>query len=205
MPPRYEEYLDHVLIPNGMLKDRMEKMASDIIASLEKDGASSVTLLCVLKGGFKFFADLIDELESNIRARGITLPFSMDFVRVQSYVNDASVTEPVITALDKPSLCRDKDILVVEDIIDTGKTMRYLLQYLCTLRPRSIRVASLLLKRTPLNCGYKPDFAGFEIPDRFVVGYAFDYNDNFRDMHHVCVINEKGKKKFAAPLDHSPG
>ncbi|KAA3673039.1 hypoxanthine phosphoribosyltransferase [Paragonimus westermani] len=161
MAPRYESYVDHVLIPNGMVKDRIEKMALNIVTSFGNDKARSVTLLCVLKGGFRFLADLIHALESTIMARGTSLPMSMDFARIKSYV----------------------DILVVEDIIDTGKTMRYLLKYLESLSPRSVKVASLLLKRTPLSSGYKPDFTGFEIPDRFVVGYAFDYNDHFRDMH----------------------
>ncbi|KAF7255698.1 hypothetical protein EG68_07182 [Paragonimus skrjabini miyazakii] len=200
MAPRYENYVDHVLIPNGMVKDRIEKMALNIVTSFGNDKARSVTLLCVLKGGFRFLADLIHGLESTIRARGTSLPMSMDFARIKSYVNDKSVHEPIFTGLENPEQYRDKDILVVEDIIDTGKTMRSLLKYLESLSPRSVKVASLLLKRTPLSNGYRPDFTGFEIPDRFVVGYAFDYNDHFRDIHHICVINDDGKKKFAMPF-----
>lgn len=65
-------------------------------------------------------------------------------------------------------------------------------------KPKSVRVASLLVKRTPHSCGYKPDYAGFEIPNHFVVGYALDYNEYFRDLQHICVINEAGKAKYAA-------
>ncbi|TGZ61994.1 hypothetical protein CRM22_007678 [Opisthorchis felineus] len=183
LPPRYANYVESVLIPNGMLKDRIEKLALDIVTSFENDNARSLTLLCVLKGGFKFLADLVDGLELTIRARETSITMSMDFVRIKSYVNDKSHHEPVLTGLDDPKTLKGKDILVVEDIIDTGNTMKVLLNYLETLSPRSVRVASLLVKRTPLSSGYTPDFAGFEIPDRFVVGYAFDYNDHFRDMH----------------------
>ncbi|VDP94596.1 unnamed protein product [Echinostoma caproni] len=119
--PRYANYVTNVLIPNGMIKDRqvIEKLALDIVTSLEKGNARSVTLLCVLKGGFKFLGDLIAALESTIRARETILPLSVDFLRIRSYV----------------------DLLVVEDIIDTGKTMSCLLSYLKKLSPRSIRVA----------------------------------------------------------------
>jgi hypoxanthine phosphoribosyltransferase len=84
-----------------------------------------------------------------------------------------------------------------QDIIDTGGTMTRLLKLLETYKPANVRVASLLVKRTPKSTGYRPDYAGFEIPDAFVVGYALDYNEYFRDLNHVCVINEKGKAKYA--------
>ncbi|KAG5452032.1 Hypoxanthine-guanine phosphoribosyltransferase, partial [Clonorchis sinensis] len=157
LPPRYANYVDSVLIPNGMLKDRIEKLALDIVTSFENDNARSLTLLCVLKGGFKFLADLVDGLELTIRARETSITMSMDFVRIKSYVNDKSHHEPVLTGLDDPKTLKGKDILVVEDIIDTGNTMKVLLNYLETLSPRSVRVASLLVKRTPLSSGYTPD------------------------------------------------
>lgn len=83
-------------------------------------------------------------------------------------------------------------------IADTGGTMVKLLNTLETYKPRSIRVASLLVKRTPLSCGFRPNYTGFEIPNHFVIGYALDYNEYFRDLQHICVINESGKKKYAA-------
>ncbi|VDD75588.1 unnamed protein product [Mesocestoides corti] len=177
--PKYVEFLDRLMIPNGLIKDRIEKVASEIIEHFESIKAQHITMMCVLKGGFKFFADLIDAMERTIRARGTPIPISTDFVRVRSYV----------------------DILIVEDIIDTGKTMTALHKYLNTLQARSVTDVSLLLKRTPLSCGYRPYFAGFEIPDDFVVGYALDYNDYFRDLHHICVINNAGMEYFAVPDD----
>lgn len=73
-----------------------------------------------------------------------------------------------------------------------------LLHTLESYKPKSVRVASLLVKRTPLSCGYKPDFTGFEVPNHFVVGYALDYNEYFRDLPHVCVINDAGKIKYSS-------
>lgn len=75
--------------------------------------------------------------------------------------------------------------------------MKKLLNTLTKFKPASIKVASLLVKRTPRSTGYRPDYIGFEIPDKFVVGYALDYNEYFRDLNHICIISETGKKKYA--------
>ncbi|CAH8545777.1 unnamed protein product [Heterobilharzia americana] len=197
--PRYDGYLDYVLIPNGMIKDRLEKMSLDIVNAYEASNAKSITLMCVLKGGFKFLADLVDGLERTVRARGTVMPMSVEFVRVKSYVNDASTHEPLLSGMEDPTEYRNKDILIVEDIVDTGKTITKLLNYLKSLSTRSVKVASLLVKRTPDGIGYRPEFIGFEVPNRFVVGYALDYNEHFRDLHHICVINKMGKQKFSVP------
>nr|5IPF_A Chain A, Hypoxanthine-guanine phosphoribosyltransferase (HGPRT) [Schistosoma mansoni]5IPF_B Chain B, Hypoxanthine-guanine phosphoribosyltransferase (HGPRT) [Schistosoma mansoni]5IPF_C Chain C, Hypoxanthine-guanine phosphoribosyltransferase (HGPRT) [Schistosoma mansoni]5IPF_D Chain D, Hypoxanthine-guanine phosphoribosyltransferase (HGPRT) [Schistosoma mansoni] len=202
--PRYDECLDYVLIPNGMIKDRLEKMSMNIVDYYEACNATSITLMCVLKGGFKFLADLVDGLERTVRARGIVLPMSVEFVRVKSYVNDVSIHEPILTGLGDPSEYKDKNVLVVEDIIDTGKTITKLISHLDSLSTKSVKVASLLVKRTSPRNDYRPDFVGFEVPNRFVVGYALDYNDNFRDLHHICVINEVGQKKFSVPCTSKP-
>ncbi|CAH8545765.1 unnamed protein product [Heterobilharzia americana] len=182
MSSRYDGCIDYVLIPNGMVKDRLEKMAMDIVNTYEASNAKSITLVCVLKGGFKFLADLVDGLEHTVRARGIVLPMTVEFIRVKSYINGVSAHEPIISGLENPADYKDKDILVVEDVIDTGKTMTKLLSFLESLSTRSVKVASLLVKRKPNGVAYRPDFAGFEVPDRYVVGYAFDYNEHFRDI-----------------------
>ena len=80
-------------------------------------------------------------------------------------------------------------MLIVEDIIDTGKTMVKLLERLQDYKPKSVRVTSLLVKKTERSNGYIPDYVGFAIPDAFVVGYALDYNEYFRDLDHICVIS----------------
>ncbi len=85
----------------------------------------------------------------------------------------------------------------MEDIVDTGHTMVGLIETLKRFNPNSIRVASLLLKRTPKSNGYIPDYVGFAIPDAFVVGYCLDYNEVFRDLDHICIISEQGKTKYA--------
>ncbi|ELU15471.1 hypothetical protein CAPTEDRAFT_203422 [Capitella teleta] len=193
VPMHYENDLESVLIPSGVIQDRIERLARDIFNDI--DGQPLVAL-CVLKGGYKFFSDLIEKIQILCRNSHKTLPISIDFIRLKSYVDDKSGDIQVIGG-DNLSSLTGKNVLIVEDIIDTGNTMLKLLNLLEQSQPKLIKVASLLVKRTPLSVGYKPDYTGFEIPDKFVVGYALDYNEYFRDLGHVCVINEAGKKKYA--------
>ena len=91
--------------------------------------------------------------------------------------------------------------MIVEDIIDFGKTMQIFLSLVQQHNPKMVEVANLLVKRTPRSIGYQPDFVGFEIPDKFVIGYALDYNEYFRDLNHVCVISETGKAKYKSEAE----
>lgn len=95
------------------------------------------------------------------------------------------------------SLLAPQNVLIVEDIIDTGRTMVKLLNLLKQFGPKSIRVTSLFVKRTPLSNGYVPEYAGFNIPNKFVVGCSLDYNEHFRDLNHLCILNSLGKDRFS--------
>merc|ERR1712170_265862 len=194
VPKHYEDDLESVLIPRGVIDDRIERLARDIF---HEYGGEPLVALCVLKGGYKFFADLVEKIQILCRNSQKTLPISIDFIRLKSYVDDQSSGDIKVMGGDNLSNLKGKNILVVEDIIDTGRTMQKLLNLLQKSSPKLVKVASLLVKRTPLSVGYKPDYTGFEIPDKFVVGYALDYNEYFRDLGHVCVINDAGKKKYA--------
>ena len=93
---------------------------------------------------------------------------------------------------------KGQNVLVVEDIIDTGRSMEKLLTTLQGYQPKSVKVASLFLKRRAGSTGYRPDYLGFEIPDVWLVGYGgFDYNEYFRDLNHIVMLSEKGKQKYA--------
>jgi len=156
-----------------------------------------LVVLCVLKGGYKFFADLCDQIQQISRNAGMSIPLAPDFIRVQSYVDDQSSGNIQIHGIDNLASLSGKNVLIVEDIIDTGLTMQKLLQTIKEYQPKSVRVASLVVKRAPNSNGYRPDYIGFEVPNYFIVGYAIDYNEHFRDLGHICVINEAGKKKYA--------
>lgn len=194
VPKHYEEDLEHILVPAGLIHDRIERMARDILSDFEHE---AIVGLCVLKGGYKFFTDLLDKIKIINRNSGHSVPMYVDFIRLKSYQNDKSTGSVQVIGGDSLESLKGKNVLVVEDLIDTGRTMQQLLHLLQGVEPKSVKVASLLVKRTKESTGYRPDYIGFEIPNRFVVGYALDYNEYFRDLNHIGVINEVGKKKYA--------
>ncbi|XP_013410329.1 hypoxanthine-guanine phosphoribosyltransferase [Lingula anatina] len=196
IPKHYEDDLEDIMIPSGLIDDRVERLARNICQDFGH--ADHLVALCVLKGGYKFFADLLDKIKQLNRNIEHSVPISIDFIRVKSYVDDQTSDEVQILGVDNLDNITGKNVLIVEDIVDTGKTMERLLKHLEQYKPKRVRVTSLLVKRTKGSTGYRPDYIGFEIPCRFVVGYALDYNEHFRDLGHICVINEKGKKKYAA-------
>ncbi|BFY98015.1 hypothetical protein BsWGS_01053 [Bradybaena similaris] len=194
VPKHYEQDLDHVLIPAGLIHDRTERLARDIVADF---GNEAIVGLCILKGGYKFFTDLLDKIQVLNRNSGHSVQLAVDFIRLKSYVNDSSTGSIEVIGGDNLQNLKGKNVLVVEDIIDTGRTMQQLLELLRSVEPKCIKVASLLVKRTNKGVAYVPDYIGFEVPDVFLVGYALDFNEYFRDLGHICVINDHGKKKYS--------
>ncbi|CAM9270350.1 unnamed protein product [Discosporangium mesarthrocarpum] len=181
------------MIPHGLIVDRIEKLAQVI----REDYESTIHLVCVLKGGNAFFQDLLTALRRyHDFSKHTYVPFTYDFIRVKSYKGTQSLGSVQITGADLSALA-GKDVLLVEDIIDTGLTMSSLLPVLEARGANSVRVASLLEKRTDKSCGYKADYTGFSIPDKFVVGYCLDFNEYYRDMNHICIIGDEGIERFA--------
>ncbi|KFV80600.1 Phosphoribosyltransferase domain-containing protein 1, partial [Struthio camelus australis] len=207
-PQHYYGDLEYVLIPHGIIVDRTERLAKDIMQDI---GDNDIVVLCVLKGGYKFCADLVEHIKNLSRNSERFISMKVDFVRVKSYHNDQSMQDMQIMGGDDLSkltgkvdflfwalLCFLLTIFFIfcKDIVGTGRTMKVLLNNIEKYKPKMIKVASLLVKRTSRPDGYRPDYYGFEIPDLFVVGYALDYNEHFRDLNHICVINDHGKAKY---------
>ncbi|TKC43224.1 hypothetical protein EI555_011905 [Monodon monoceros] len=195
IPNHYAEDLEKVFIPHGLIIDRTERLARDVMKEM---GGCHILALCVLKEGYKFFAHLLDYIKALNRNSDRSIPMTVDFIRLKTYCNDQSTGDIKVIGGDDLSTLTGKNVLIVEDIIDTDKTMQTLLSLAKQHNPKMVTVASLLVKRTPQSVGYRPDFVGFEIPDKFVVGYALDYNKYFSDLNHVCVISETGKAKYKA-------
>ncbi|XP_009070485.1 PREDICTED: hypoxanthine-guanine phosphoribosyltransferase-like [Acanthisitta chloris] len=192
IPKHYEEDIERVFIPHGLILDRTERLARDIVQDL---GSHHIVALCILKGGYKFFADLLDHIKALNQNGDQSVPITVDFVRIKSHGNDSSA-EKINIVGEELSALNGKNVLVVEDIIETGKTMKVLLSKIKDKKPRMVKVVSLLVKRTCGSPGYRPDYTGFEIPDTFVVGYALDYNEYFRDLNHICILKENAKQKY---------
>jgi hypoxanthine phosphoribosyltransferase len=137
-------------------------------------------LIAILKGACMFHADLI---------RAIDLPLSIDFLAVSSY-GDATTTSGEVRILKDPDeRLEGRDVLLVEDIVDTGLTLNYLLSVLHSREPKSLKVITLLSKPSRRQVNVQVDYIGFEIPDKFVVGYGLDYSQRYRNLPFIACIN----------------
>lgn len=171
------------------MADRTTTMlsAEDIAARVRQLGADitrdykdkSLVLVCVLKGSFVFAADL---------ARAIDLPLRIDFLGVRSYGEGTESSGVVQITQDLSRPIEHEDVLLVEDIVDTGLTIAHLMDLFRTRAPRSVRVCSLLHKPARARVSVKIDYLGFTIEDRFVVGYGLDYAERYRNMPYIGVL-----------------
>ncbi|KAM6210470.1 phosphoribosyltransferase domain-containing protein 1 isoform 1-T1 [Sarcoramphus papa] len=153
-PQHYYGDLEYVLIPHGIIVDRTERLAKDIMQDI---GDNDIVVLCVLKGGYKFCADLVEHIKNLSRNSERFISMKVDFVRLKSYHNDQSMQDMQIMGGDDLSKLTGKNVLIVEDIVGTGRTMKVLLNNIEKYKPKMIKVASLLVKRTSQPDGYRPD------------------------------------------------
>lgn len=158
----------------------VDKKIQELGERISKDyEGKSVHLVCVLKGGSFFMCEL---------AKRITVPVSLDFMSVSSYGGDtkSSGVVRIVKDLDEP--LEGKDVLVIEDIVDSGRTLSYLLEMLKDRNPASLRLCTLLDKPDRRVVDVKVDYTGFEIPDEFVVGYGLDYDQRYRNLPYIGVV-----------------
>ncbi|XP_034735861.1 hypoxanthine phosphoribosyltransferase 1, like isoform X1 [Etheostoma cragini] len=137
VPRHYENDLDKVIIPHGLIMDRTERLARDIIRDM---GGHHIVALCVLKGGYKFFADLLDYIKALNQNSDKSVPLTVDFIRVKSYCNDQSTNNVKVIGGDELSNLSGKNVLIVEDIVETGRTMQTLLSLLSECNPKMVKV-----------------------------------------------------------------
>ena len=166
-----------VLLSEKEVDDRIQAIGEQI----SKDYAGKqVHLICVLKGGSFFLCEL---------AKRITVPVSLDFMSVSSYGSEtkSSGVVKIIKDLDEP--IKGKDVLVIEDIVDSGRTLSYLMEMLKDRGPASLKLCTLLDKPDRRVIDVPVDYTGFEIPDEFVVGYGLDYDQRYRNLPYIGVIS----------------
>jgi hypoxanthine phosphoribosyltransferase len=175
--PDYEDHIEDVLISEQEIQDTIARLGEQITKDYE--GEDNLMLVGVLKGAFVVMADL---------SRHIRLPVEFDFMAVSSY-GAATKTSGVVRILkDLDHEIEGRNVLLVEDIVDSGLTLSYLLKNLRTRRPKSLEVCALLQKievqQVPLDIRYR----GFEIPPVFVIGYGLDYGERFRNLPYVATL-----------------
>jgi hypoxanthine phosphoribosyltransferase len=162
--------------------ERIEERIKEMAETISKDYEGKRPLLIgVLKGAIIFLSDLI---------RHIKVPVEIDFMAVSSYGADTTSSGVVRIQKDLEQSITDKDVIIVEDIVDTGLTLNYLYDNLASRGPRSLKVVTLLDKPDRRKVKFNPDYCGFEIPDRFVIGYGLDYGENYRQLPDICILQQ---------------
>ncbi len=169
-----------VLISSEQIQARVAELAQQITHDYSQ--TEPPLLVGVLKGSLVFVADLM---------RHIPLPVSFDFVAISSYGAETRSTGQVRLLKDLDMPIRGRNVLVVEDILDTGLTLNYLLSQLRERQPASLRLCTLLSKPECHRVKIKVNYLGFEIPNRFVVGYGLDYDERYRNLPFIAVLKEQ--------------
>ena len=175
----YSEFLAETLIDETTLQNRIAELGVEI--SRDYAGTNDLLLICILRGGVVFLVDLM---------RHITVPHQVDFMAISSYGAGARESEGnVRVTLDLQTNIRDKDVLLVEDIIDSGHTISHVLELLSTRQPRTLRVCSLLDKAERREVVVPIHYRGFEIPNKFVFGYGLDLDEYYRNLPFIGVVD----------------
>ncbi len=171
-----EEDVGEVLITSKDIKGKTAELAHRIMADYQ---GKDLLLVCILKGGLMFLADLM---------RQIDLPLEIDFMAVSSYGDSTESSGVVRILMDLETNIQGRNVLIVEDIIDTGRTLNYIIQNLRTRHPASLKICTLLNKTARRVLDIPVDYVGFEIPDKFVIGYGLDYGEIYRNLPFVGVL-----------------
>lgn len=179
--PENHQDIERVLFSKNVIIDRVEEMGREITADYEPviESGEEIVLVCLLRGAAIFMADL---------ARAIKLPVNMDYMAVSSYGQAAKSSGMVRIQKDLSEDIAGKHVIIVEDVIDTGLTLKYIQKNLASRGPLSVEVACLIRKehegQKPVNVKYY----GLDCPDEFIVGYGLDYAERYRNMEDICVL-----------------
>ncbi len=174
------ERLSHkVLIPEIRIKNRIKELSQQINYDYQD---KELVIVCVLKGSFIFFADLIRELE---------VPLSCEFLGLSSYGGKMETSGEVKVTLDITEPLKGKNVLIVEDIVDSGLTLQYMLNMLRARQPGSLRVCALLHKPDAMKVKLDIDYLGFKIGNEFVVGYGVDYQERLRCLPYIGIVEKE--------------
>lgn len=176
----YHEFLEEILIPEDVLKKRVAELGEQI----SRDYAGKdLLLVCILRGGVIFLSDLM---------RSITIPLNLDFMAVSSYgIGARQSTGQARITLDLNTDICDRNVLIIEDIVDSGLTIQAVIHFLETRRPESLCVCTLLDKASRRAVPVPIDYCGFVIPDKFIFGYGLDVDEYYRNLPFIGTLDQK--------------
>jgi hypoxanthine phosphoribosyltransferase len=174
--------IDRVLLEEETIQKRVRELGEEI----SRDYAGKdLVMVGILKGSVLFLSDL---------AKSMDMDFALDFMSASSYSNESS-TGVVRLLLDLRESVQGKDVLIVEDIVDTGLTLKYLQENIRTREPKSLEICTILDKPECRKVPVKPKYAGFKIPNEFVVGYGLDYNEYYRNLPYIGVLKPEAAER----------
>jgi hypoxanthine phosphoribosyltransferase len=182
-PELYPGDIKSVLLTEDQIQTRTRELGAQIGDDYRnQSGGQDLLLITVLKGAVMFVTDL---------ARAIPLPTQFEFMAVASYGKSTSSSGVVRILKDLDRDINDRDVLIVEDVVDSGLTLSWLLRNLATRHPRSLRVCTLLRKPDALRAHVDIAYVGFDIPNEFVVGYGLDYDERYRDLPYIGTLDPR--------------
>jgi hypoxanthine phosphoribosyltransferase len=162
-------------------QEKIRQAVAKLAAEINRDYKDRQPLLIgILKGSFVFMADLVRQLD---------LPVELDFIKLSSYGSGTRTSGKVKVVQGLKTEIRGRDVIVVEDIVDTGLTVSFVMNYLLKKKPASLKLCALVDKPSQRRVPVNIDYLGFTVPDKFVVGYGIDWNEQFRHLRDICIIN----------------
>ena len=161
--------------------DQIQRRVAEMAGEIRKDFPDGLHLVAVLKGAFVFLSDLVRHMDGHV---------SLDFMAVSSYAKGTTTSGEVRLLKDLDTTLDGKNVVIVEDIVDTGLTLTYLQDILKARGPKALRTACLLSKPSRRQVDVKVEYVGFSIEDKFVVGYGLDYAERYRNLPHIAVLGE---------------
>lgn len=173
-----EKYELRPLLDQDKIRQRMMELAAQISRDYQ---GKEILFICILKGAFVFLADLM---------RHIDLPIQVDFIGLASYGSEMVSSGQISITRESSVPIEGKDVIVIEDIIDSGRTLKFLADELRAREPRSLRICCLLDKKSRREVEFEADYVGFDIEDLFVVGYGLDVNEQFRNLPSIHYVVE---------------
>lgn len=175
--------IEQILLTEQQIQDRIKEMAAQISADY---AGKQLLLVGILKGSMPFMADLM---------RYLTINAKIDFMSVSSYGDGTVSSGQVRIILDLNKPIENYDLLIIEDILDSGATLAYIKEWLTIRKPRSFKIATLLDKPARRKADITADYSGFEIPDGFVVGYGLDYAEDYRNLPYIGILKPEVYEK----------
>jgi hypoxanthine phosphoribosyltransferase len=172
---------ERALLEILLSKEAIDRKITELAAAIDRDyEGKEILLICVLKGAVMFLSDLM---------RSLQIPVEIDFMAVSTYGASTKSSGVVKILKDLDCSIEGRHCLVVEDIVDTGLTLNYLKENLISRQPASLKIITLLDKPERRKVSIQPDYCGFTIPDKFVVGYGLDFNGKYRYLPDICVLS----------------